>query len=186
LIQPGPAFSGPLETPFRGGGQDESDPPDESNRLMNREIRRAEPADANTLTTLCMKSKAHWGYDAAFMAKIESSFVITADYILNWPVYVLLEGSTAIGFYGFRDVDNQPFLCDIWLVPSHIGKGLGKLLWLHALETARSAGYDHFLIESDPNAEGFYLGMGANCIGSIKSEASGRTLPLLEMQVRAE
>jgi GNAT superfamily N-acetyltransferase len=150
---------------------------------MNPEIRRADLSDADTLTALCMKSKAHWGYDAAFMAKIESSFVITADYILNWPVYVLVEGSAAIGFYGFRDIDNQPFLCDIWLEPSYIGNGLGKLLWQHAMETARGAGYDHFFIESDPNAEGFYLRMGAKCIGTIKSEATGRTLPLLEMQV---
>lgn len=146
-------------------------------------IRRAEPGDAKTLTALALKSKAHWGYDAAFMAMIEHDFVITEDYVRNWPVYVLVEGSDVIGFYGFRDIDDEPFLCDLWMAPAFIGKGLGKSLWRHAVDVARDAGRDRFLIESDPNAEGFYLKMGAKRIGSIKSKPTGRMLPLLEMLV---
>jgi hypothetical protein len=44
--------------------------------------------------------------------------------------------------------------------------------------------FETLLIESDPNAEGFYLAMGATRIDERRS-ASGRTLPLLRVMTRA-
>jgi len=147
-------------------------------------VRRAVAADAQSLTALCLRSKAYWGYDAAFMAKVREEFVVTEDYISKCPVYVLQAGTAPVGFYGFRMIGNHPFLSDLWIEPAYIGRGFGGMLWRHALGTARAAGYDHFLIESDPNAEGFYLRMGAERIGEIKSVSTGRMLPLLKIASR--
>jgi len=43
--------------------------------------------------------------------------------------------------------------------------GLGRLLWNHAVETARQLGLRELTIDSDSNAEGFYQRMGAVTIG---------------------
>ena len=144
-------------------------------------IRRAAPADVVMLTALSLTSKAYWGYDAAFMTRVASSFEVTPDYVTRWPVYVLMDGDEAAGFYGFRAVGDETFLYDMWLKPAYIGRGLGRMLWRHALQTAREAGYDRFKIESDPNAERFYIRMGASRVGEITSKDSGRVLPLLEV-----
>jgi len=71
---------------------------------------------------------------------------------------------------------------DLWLYPRLIGRGIGRRLFEHALLTARELGFESLLIESDPNAEGFYLAMGAMRVGERRSP-SGRTLPLLRVAV---
>jgi hypothetical protein len=53
------------------------------------------------------------------------------------------------------------------------------MLWEAAISHAAGAGFDAFSIESDPNAEPFYLAMGAHRIGTRISDDSGRELPLL-------
>jgi hypothetical protein len=54
-------------------------------------------------------------------------------------------------------------------------------LFAHALEQTRGLGFGQLEIESDPNAEGFYLRMGAHRVGmSIKDfEGQHRELPVL-------
>jgi hypothetical protein len=41
-------------------------------------IRRAEPADAATLTSLALTSKRAWGYDAAFTAACRTEITVDA------------------------------------------------------------------------------------------------------------
>ncbi|NIQ29145.1 MAG: GNAT family N-acetyltransferase, partial [Acidobacteria bacterium] len=49
-----------------------------------------------------------------------------------------------------------------------------------AVNRARSLGYERLLVQSDPNAEGFYLRLGAERIGEVPSRVQpGRLLPLL-------
>ena len=40
-------------------------------------IRLAQRADLPALTALCLASKAHWGYDAAFMAAVADELTMT-------------------------------------------------------------------------------------------------------------
>jgi hypothetical protein len=48
---------------------------------------------------------------------------------------------------------------------------------------ARDSGFEALLIEADPQAESFYLRMGAVRIGDTVSSATGRTLPLLRAAI---
>jgi hypothetical protein len=41
-----------------------------------------------------------------------------------------------------------------------MGHGIGRSLFMHPVERAKSLGFQELEIESDPNAEGFYLRMG--------------------------
>lgn len=142
-------------------------------------IRRAVVDDAPALADLSFRSKAHWGYDADFMERVRVDLTPSREYIAGCPVYVAESGGALRAFYGFRDLDGRLFLHDMFVEPSHIGRGVGAALWRHALETARAEGCSEFFIESDPFAEPFYLRMGARRVGDRVSPASGRVLPLL-------
>ena len=63
----------------------------------------------------------------------------------------------------------------------------GRLLFAHAVATARRLGYQTLTIEADPFAEAFYRAMGAERVGEVPSEvAAGRMLPLLRVELRDE
>jgi predicted N-acetyltransferase YhbS len=89
-----------------------------------------------------------------------------------------------VGLYVIDVPDGVPTLCDLWVEPSAIGSGLGRTLWAHLLGQARGLGHRALLIESDPNAEGFYLRMGARRVGERASKIlAGRMLPVMVVDV---
>jgi len=75
-------------------------------------------------------------------------------------------------------------LKDLWVEPGDIGGGVGRALFVAACEVARTLPADQLLIVADPNAEGFYLRMGARRIGEEASEViDGRRLPILVLEL---
>jgi GNAT superfamily N-acetyltransferase len=145
-------------------------------------LRPALPADAAELTALAIRSKAHWGYDAAFMALAVPDLQITQELLAGATAFVAESGANALGFYVLAVGDGAPVLRDLWVEPAAIGKGVGTHLWSHMLEQARRLGYRTVRITSEPNAEAFYAKMGARRVGSVESSVvEGRMLPLMEM-----
>jgi GNAT superfamily N-acetyltransferase len=147
------------------------------------EIRPARAGEAAALTSLALRSKGHWGYDEAFMELLRPILTVTEDDLTVSPVHVLDVAGEPIGWYRLIGTPPRGELEDLWLDPSAIGHGAGRRLLGHALRTACGLGFTELSIEADPNAEGFYLAMGAVRIGERRSP-SGRTLPLLEVQCR--
>jgi cytidylate kinase/N-acetylglutamate synthase-like GNAT family acetyltransferase len=146
-------------------------------------IRQARPDECPALTELAMRSKAHWGYDAAFMANVRADLeVIPAKFMPGFHVYILETGNEMIGFYSLRPEDAETVtLEDLFIEPKHIGCGYGKRLWEHSLSVAQSLGFRRVTLISDPYAEPFYARRGAVKIGEIESNAlAGRMLPLME------
>ena len=66
-----------------------------------------------------------------------------------------------------------------------MGRGLGRELFHHAVETAGGVGARRLEIDSDPHAEEFYLRMGARRIGQVPADVEGvrRVLPRLEVRL---
>ena len=147
-------------------------------------IRRALAADAATLSALAFRSKSYWPYDAALLERLRPALTVSVEYVAAWPVYVAEDHGRCAGFYGFRSIDGETFLHDFWVDPPLIGTGIGRALWHHALRTARAHEYTSFLIESDPNAEPFYIRMGARRARERVSPDSGRLLPLLRYDLK--
>lgn len=125
-----------------------------------------------------MRSKAHWGYRAEFLEIVRPMLTFTEADVAGAHVYVLERQHESVGMYRFSGEPPLGELDDLWLDPAVIGQGLGRRLFEHAMRNAAKLGFDSLLIESDPNAEGFYLTMGGTRIGERRS-SSGRTLPLL-------
>lgn len=142
-------------------------------------IRRAQPDEAEALTGLFWRSKAHWGYDEAFMASVRENLRVTEETIREQHVYVLEDAQRIVGFFVLLVLLDRLHLEDLFIEPGEIGKGYGRRLFDHAVEMGRRLGYDSFTLESDPNAERFYLKRGAIRVGEHESAIPGRSIPHL-------
>ena len=143
-------------------------------------IRPAHPAEAELLTSIALRSKAHWGYDPGFMQACVPALTLTPARIQAEPLFVLEEDGRVLGFGGLRVEGDAAELTQLFVEPDAIGRGYGRRLWCHAVALACVLGARRLRIESDPFAEAFYRAMGAERIGQAASEAiPGRMLPLL-------
>lgn len=121
---------------------------------MKATIRRASSADAPVLSDLAFRSKASWGYTHAFMERIRPSLAVSAEYIAQSPVYVLMVQENVVGFFGFLQHSGETVLNDFWIGARSIGNGYGRVMWRHAVSRARANGFRSFLIQSDPTPKG--------------------------------
>jgi GNAT superfamily N-acetyltransferase len=144
-------------------------------------VRAARVDEADALTELTLRSKAHWGYDAEFMRDARGDLTVTPEYINANTVFVAEIGGVVAAFYSLKADGSELELHNLFVEPQFIGKGLGKLLWHHAAREARRLDFTRMLVVSEPFAEGFYLSMGAVRIGAFESPIrEGRWLPMLE------
>ena len=151
------------------------------------EIRRAAPEDAARLTAIARAAKAHWRYPAAWLAAWEPALTITPDYLGRAIVFVSTRGGTPIGFYAIEQREDRWSLEHMWVEPGEHGRGAGRRLFAHALDTIRAMRPGVLIIEADPFAAGFYVRMGARQTGTVAAPVEGapnRLLPVLEIHVR--
>lgn len=143
-------------------------------------IRPARPEEAAALSALCFRSKAYWGYDEAFMEACRDELTLHPDDVQRRRTTVAEHDGRIVGVY---TLDREPPVAEIGLFfvsTGEIGTGVGRRLWEHLVARARQLGFDAISIEADPNAEEFYLRMGAVRVGEAPSGSiAGRTLPLL-------
>jgi GNAT superfamily N-acetyltransferase len=144
-------------------------------------IRRARPNEAEQLSRLAHRSKAHWGYDAEFLRRVAAELTITPRAITEHEVWVLEDDGRIIGFH--RVIPGEPaVLEDLWLEPEAIGAGHGRRLWEHAVGVARAGGAAAMELDAEPHAMGFYERMGAVLVGVTASQVvPGRELPRMRV-----
>ena len=149
-------------------------------------IRLARPSEAGVLSELALRSKGHWGYDATFLAACHDDLTLSPEDIATTVVYVQDEGDGALGYYRLLLQDDSVAELDaLFVEPTAIGQGVGRRLWQHAVATARELECTEIVLQSDPQAEGFYLAMGAQRAGESESTViPGRMLPLLRFRLR--
>ena len=149
-------------------------------------FRRAAPEAAEELTALTLASKAHWGYDQDFMDLARPSLTVTPEYLeVNDCLVAEIDGAT-IGWFSLVPVRDGLLLDNFFLLPAHIGSGVGRLMWDEALRRAEAAGAERMTLEADPNAAGFYERMGARPTGSVTATDTGRRLPVYEVRLIRE
>ena len=134
-----------------------------------------------------MRSKAYWGYDPAFIAACADELRIDARDLANpeqvWRVAET--GERIAGVYGLVPVDAEVVELEaLFVEPGDIGSGVGRRLVEDAAAVARAKGFARILIQGDPNADGFYLAVGAERAGERESGSiPGRYLPLFEINL---
>ena len=150
-------------------------------------VRAAQAREAEALSALCRRSKAHWGYDAAFMRMSESALAISPAMIESGDVLVA-EGADGaplgVASIATLDAPGEFDLVHFFVEPASFGAGVGRMLFATAVELSKSKGARCLMILSDPNAEAFYARMGAVKTGDAPSDAiPGRRLPLLRYDI---
>ncbi len=151
------------------------------------EFRRAEAEDAARLTGIAFAGKAHWGYPAEWLELWRHDLVVTPHYIRTEPVSVAECDGAIAGFTGLSTGGQGRQIEHLWLQPDWIGCGLGRRLFDEAVRLAREERVVELFVNSDPNAEGFYLKMGADRIGQEVYALPGgirREVPRLVYRLR--
>ena|SRR5919204_5670252 len=154
---------------------------------MDIEIRRATRELAPTLTEIAHAAKRHWSYPERWIQSWRELLTITPAFVAEHEVFVGVVEEEVVGFYALLDLGTHWSLEHLWVRPQYMRQGVGRRLFAHAVEQAQSLRPAPLRIESDPNAERFYLRMGARRIGAIPANMEGvqRSLPVLELSTAA-
>lgn len=151
---------------------------------MKLTITRPTPEDAQELNEVAFASKKYWGYPDEWFILWQDDMTITPQVLASRDFYVGENKKGIVFIYSISKVaDGTCELEDAWIAPPFIGQGFGRLMFDHIRLTLKAINCTRLLIVSDPNAEGFYLKMGAERIGERLSKPDGRMLPLLEYKV---
>lgn len=134
-------------------------------------IRGARAGEAAGLTGLVMRSKAHWGYDAAFLDACRAELAIEADDVVARRI-VVAEDPESGEVFAVASLEGQPPVGELGLLfvePRMIRRGVGRTLYADVLARARDLGFQRLTIDSDPYAEPFYRALGATPGGPAAS-----------------
>jgi GNAT superfamily N-acetyltransferase len=147
-------------------------------------IRPAVTSEASALTNMAVEAKRYWGYPEHWIKHWESDLTISPDFIRDNHVYVAENDGEIRGFYALCVTGNKAELEHMWVTPESIGTGVGKELFLDAMDRATTLRVREIEISADPNAAGFYERMGASQIGETDSSIDGqvRKLPRLRIE----
>jgi GNAT superfamily N-acetyltransferase len=150
-------------------------------------IRRALASEAHHLSEIAHAAKRHWGYPERWIELWRDQLTITESLVETHEVFLAERGGVAIGFYALAPSAGECSLEHLWVRPEWIGIGVGRALFQHAVARAAACRAERMEVDSDPNAEGFYLRMGAHRVGETPAHVDGhpRVLPRLRLDLPA-
>jgi ribosomal protein S18 acetylase RimI-like enzyme len=150
-------------------------------------FRNALEGEAEVLSAVAFRSKAHWGYSPEFMEACRDELTYSSGEILAQDsTYIVADAAGSIaGFIALVKLDGESAELDgLFVDPEYIGHGIGKELMRQAVTTARQLMLKKIVIQVDPNAARFYESVGASVCGERESSSiPGRMLPLYEIYV---
>lgn len=148
-------------------------------------IRRAVEGEAQILSALVMRAKAHWGYSAEQLERWRPELTVNPSDIRAKPTFVATVGEVVVGFYSLVPSQAAWELDNLWVLPEFMHQGIGQALLSHALKTAAHGGAAKVTIDADPNAAAFYLRSGATQTGVVPAPIPGqseRVRPQLDLK----
>lgn len=144
-------------------------------------IRRALPADSETLTAIAHAAKAHWGYPAAWLELWRDDLTVGPTFVAERLTLCADVAGATVGFAAVAQDESGWELEHLWVLPAYMGQGVGRELLTAILDGLRTLGVESLRIASDPHAVGFYERLGARVVGEVDSTPAGRRLPLLTL-----
>lgn len=132
------------------------------------------------MTQLVVRSKAHWGYPAGFLAYFTPEMVVGPRTLAREDCWVAAQGALLLGYVARR----RGRLNDLFVAPEAMGKGLGGSLLRLARLGGLAAGHRCLVFDADPFAVPFYRRHGARRIGWQPSPwpgDPGRRLPRMRL-----
>jgi GNAT superfamily N-acetyltransferase len=147
-------------------------------------LRDARENELPGLGQLCLRSKAVWGYDDAFMTACRTELTLRPDELQSTHLQVAECETAVAGLAQVKVTDVDADLLKLFVEPALLRSGVGRLLFEWAIATARALGAIRMIIEADPGATPFYERMGARHAGFARSQSmAGRMLPRMQMDL---
>ena len=148
------------------------------------QLRDARESELPSLGELCLRSKAVWGYDDAFMTACRTELTLCPDELQSTYLQVAERDSTVVGLAQVKVTGTDADLLKLFVEPSKLRSGIGRRLFDWAVHHATTMGATQLLIEADPDAAPFYRRMGARDVGVVPSgSVPGRLLPQLAYEL---
>lgn len=151
------------------------------------EIRPIREEELGEASRVCLRSKAYWGYDDAFMAACVSELTLTKKDIEKDAVVIATDEKVIAGVAQVSHGEAGCFLEKLFVDPPRMGKGVGRELFHWAVGHAEALGPPEMIVEADPDAVPFYERMGCVKAGTAPSGSiAGRQLPRLIRKLHHE
>jgi GNAT superfamily N-acetyltransferase len=142
-------------------------------------VRAAAAADVPRMREVARAAKGHWGYDEEQLR----AWAAGLEYPAHREHWVAECKGVVVAYASLLPRDDDVCeLDDLWVAPEFIGRGIGSVLFAHAVERARECGATAVRWEADPNAVGFYERMGASIVGTTVG-SWGRELPVMRLEL---
>ena len=107
---------------------------------MQVRIRTPDVAELPALSELCLRSKAVWGYDAAFMAACRAELTLHPNDLLSSRIVVAERAGAILGVAQVKLIGQEADLTKLFVEPSALRGGIGKVLFVWAADAARDPG----------------------------------------------
>jgi GNAT superfamily N-acetyltransferase len=148
------------------------------------QLRDARKSELPSLSELCLRSKAVWGYDDAFMTACRAELTLHPEELRSTSLQLAVRDSTVVGLTQVKVTDTDADLLKLFVEPALLRSGVGRLLFEWATARARGLGAVRMMIEADPGAVPFYERMGARHAGFAPSQSIlRRLLPCMQLDL---
>ena len=145
-------------------------------------IRPVRIDEAPFLHELTQRSTMHWGYEPAFLDWEPQALAVTPEFLEQaLASYALEENGVVTGYYTLTGTVEQGHLDKLFVDAPYIGTGRGKLLWQHAIATAKKLRVKKLDFYADPNAAPFYRAMGALWVGEEETSRPDWNLQIFDV-----
>src|SRR5262249_32219032 len=113
-------------------------------------LRQPDAHELPQLSALCLRSKAVWGYDQAFLDACRAELTIRAEELETTALCVAEHDDALVGIAQITVDGENADLQKMFVEPGMIGLGVGRLLFDWVTRTARELGACRLMIEADP------------------------------------
>ena len=139
----------------------------------NVNVRPAHPCESEALTSLAFAAKAFWGYSRQQLDAWSSELRVSPESIIEKPTYVA-EGQGRILGVVQLNTSSTPWQVEcLWVHPDGMRQGIGARLMCETVAYAQAHGQRELHIDADPNAEEFYLHIGARRVAALSAPIAG-------------
>lgn len=144
------------------------------------EIQYLQGAELKAASELCVRAKAHWGYDAEFMAICTPELQLLIGDLVTSEVVGAYEDKQLVAVLQLVSSGPDALLDKLFVEPDEIGLGIGRMMFEWSVRKSNDWRAKRIIIESDPHAEPAYIAFGCRRIGMVRTELTTRDIPLLE------
>lgn len=143
-------------------------------------MRAARKADLDVMSAVCVRSKAHWGHDAAFMEACRNELTLRDEDLTHTQLQLVEDEGRVVAVAQLGVEGDEAEIWKLFVDPDHMARGHGRGLMDWMVAVAGAEGAKRLRIEADPDARAFYETFGARLVGfTPSSSTTGRDLPLL-------